>query len=292
MKLSTETYSLSARLGDTKALELFAKAGFDALDYSMYGDIRNSPVFSEDYKQYAQTLRRLAGDCGLYFNQAHAPFGYRFSDYQDPKLIADTRRAIEFAASLGVRKIVVHPVNCQERTNQLAYNLDFYGQFDPVCSELGIKIAIENMWGYDPVSRRFFQNVCSNGTELAQYVDAMGKNFCACLDVGHCVLVGEKPEEAVHQLGEARLCALHIHDNNLLDDDHLLPYSGKIDWDAFMAALLEIDYRGEFTLEALSWFRNVPEDFLFDAVEYAQKVGRYLISKVSNPVKAVGSVKR
>lgn len=282
MKLSTEIYTLSSRFGDVKALNLFAEAGFDSLDYSMYDDAVYGPAFSDNYKQYAAKLRQIARDCGIRFNQAHAPFGFCFDDYQNPLLIDRTKRAVEFAARLGAAQIVVHPVNCHEGTDQLAYNVDFYSQFDSLCDDFGIKIAIENMWGYDRDRCCFFQNVCSNGAELAKYVDIMGKNFCACLDVGHCVLVREKPEEAVRQLGRERLRALHIHDNNFRDDDHLLPYSGKIDWDVFMRTLGKIGYEGDLTLEALSYFKKIPDDYIFEAVKYAERMGRYLISKASH----------
>ena len=149
MRLSTETYTLSSRFGDEKAIHMFAEAGFDSLDYSMYNDAVNGPAFGSDYKQYAVKLRQIAADHGIGFNQAHAPFGFCFDDYQNPLLIAQTRRAIEFAARLGAPLIVVHPVNCREGIDQLAYNMDFYGQFDALCDDFGIQIAIENMWGYD-----------------------------------------------------------------------------------------------------------------------------------------------
>lgn len=281
MKLSTEMYTLSSRFGDLKALQMFAEAGFDTLDYSMYDDAIYGPAFGDSFKQHAAQLRHAAGDYGICFHQAHAPFGFCFEDYQDPSLIERTKRAVEFAARLGAEQIVVHPVNCRENVDQLAYNMAFYSQFDPICNDYGIQIAIENMWGYDRERGCFFQNVCSNAEELGKYVDLMGKNFVACLDVGHCVLVREKPEDVVRKLGKKRLRALHIHDNSFRDDDHLLPYSGKIDWDAFMKALGEIGYEGALTLEALSYFRRIPDDFIWEAVKYAERVGRYLISKIA-----------
>ena len=280
MRLSTEIYSLSSRFGYEKAINMLAAAGFDALDYSMYENAANGPAFGDDYKQYAAKLRQTAEACGVCFNQAHAPFGYCFEDYEDPVLIEKTKRAVEFAALLGAEQIVVHPVNCHKGMDQLAYNMEYYRKFDPICDEFGVKIAIENMWGYDRDRRCFFQNVCSNGAELARYVDIMGRNYCACLDVGHCVLVREEPEDMIRQLGKDRLKALHIHDNSYLDDDHLLPYSGRIDWDRTMTALREIGYEGDLTLEVLSYVKSVPDELVLDAMKYAAKVGRHLISKM------------
>lgn len=85
----------------------------------------------------------------------------------------------------------------------------------------------------------------------------------ACWDTGHgnrpkFMNAGKDPSpesDSIDQyqnlvrLGK-RLKALHVHDNNCFEDDHLIPYHGKICWDRVIAALDEIEYEQFFTFEA------------------------------------------
>ena len=48
------------------------------------------------------------------------------------------------------------------------------------------------------------------------------------------------------------LMAVHIHDNDGYGDLHLQPYSGRTCYDAIIKGLLDIDFKGAFTLEAFS----------------------------------------
>ena len=47
-----------------------------------------------------------------------------------------------------------------------------------------------------------------------------------------------------------RLQALHLHDNDGSDDQHMLPYGrGNIDWQDVFSALKDIRYQGLFNFE-------------------------------------------
>ena len=46
------------------------------------------------------------------------------------------------------------------------------------------------------------------------------------------------------------LCALHLHDNDGLHDDHALPFTGTVDWRRLCQRLKEIGYQGPLSLEA------------------------------------------
>ena len=70
MILSTQTDALSMRYGDIKAIEMLAKAGFDALDYSMFPlrTEQDHPVLSPNHEKYALELKKVASDNGVFFN--------------------------------------------------------------------------------------------------------------------------------------------------------------------------------------------------------------------------------
>jgi sugar phosphate isomerase/epimerase len=56
------------------------------------------------------------------------------------------------------------------------------------------------------------------------------------------------------------LHALHVHDNDYIDDRHTLPGLGRMDWEEIMKALAEIDYDGDFTYEADNFLVNIPRE--------------------------------
>ena len=86
--------------------------------------------------------------------------------------------------------VAVHPTDISNQEEKKRYNLDFYNRLLPYC-KYNVKVALENMWGYDGVAKKIIPNVCSTAEELAEYVDALIKYFTVCPDLGHCGLVGE-----------------------------------------------------------------------------------------------------
>ena len=50
--------------------------------------------------------------------------------------------------------------------------------------------------------------------------------------------------------GKDKIKVLHIHDNHGMNDEHLIPYMGVIDWKEFVLALKEIEFDGVFSMEA------------------------------------------
>ena len=60
--------------------------------------------------------------------------------------------------------------------------------------------------------------------------------FGACWDTGHGHRQSLRQAPSIRLLGKW-LKSLHIQDNNGLHDQHLLPYSGTIDWKEVVSAL-------------------------------------------------------
>lgn len=255
MLLSTTSYLFFVTFGYDHGAEEAAQAGFDALDMG-YNEARYQQEMAPGrYEAFCRGLRARVEGCGLRFNQTHAPYWPTPFNGQGSPLNADqmelTHRAIRCAGLLGAENVVVHPISCTDKALQLRVNMDFYGALLPVARESGVRLAIENIWGKDSQGR-IAPSVCSFNHEQAAYVDAMAdENMVACLDTGHAGLMGQPPEDAVRQLG-GRLHALHVHDNDLTRDAHLMPYQGKLNWPRIMAALAEVGYDGDLTFEVAS----------------------------------------
>lgn len=292
MKLSSTTSSLFATFGEEDGIKVAKEVGFDALDLNLI--LPTPPLYEKDgFLKYADRLRNAAEKAGMPFNQAHAPFPtmkFKNGDTAKPdeEYNAITRKRIEdailCAGRIGAEQIVIHPVDFLGRADAKERNIEIYRSFAPIAEEAGVKIALENMWGYRPGTRHIVPNVCSTGEELGAYYDALpSSRFSVCLDLGHSELVNETAEAAILALGHDRLHALHVHDNDSMTDGHTIPYFGVMNWERITKALADIDYGGDFTFEvngaAFQRLEKEPKTAYFAYALLAQ-TGKTLIEKI------------
>ena len=286
MILSTQTDILSGRYGDIKAVEMIAKAGFDAIDYSMFplSTVQEHPTLSPNYKKYALVLKEVASNNGVFFNQAHAPFpSYKEDDAAYSKEIkARIIRSIEFCGILGVKQICIHPVTFRnEEQKEFDFNLSFYRSLVPYAKAAGIKIAIENMFWRDKSAHTIRAGACGTSYKMVRLFESLDPECFTCLlDIGHCGLVGEDAVHFINALGARRLGALHVHDNDFKNDMHTLPFTRNLNWQEITEALKNIKYKGEFTFEADMFLAPLPDESIPDALKLMHSVGRQLISMI------------
>ena len=117
MRISTEISSTAVLVGEERAIEVLAKAGFDCYDLSMFAMARfekgtdhildsDHPLHSANYAAYAKNLRKIGEDCGIVCNQSHAPFPSRGTE-----IMYYLKRAIECTAIAGGEICIIHPNN-------------------------------------------------------------------------------------------------------------------------------------------------------------------------------------
>lgn len=284
MKLVTQTEAAVDILGnETKALRMLCEAGYDGLDYSMFhmkndGSVLNRPGYADHTKR----VKELVDSYGLTFEQAHAPFpsAKDGDDYYNGQMLEKLKRSIEIAGILDAKIIVVHPVFYKK--DKFQKNMELYGKLQQTAKDAGVKIAVENMWGRGKMLHKgeIIPNVCSVAEEFNQYVDALDPEyFTACLDLGHCGLVGETAEGMIREMGP-RIGCLHIHDNDNIHDCHTLPYIEKMNWEEILKALADIDYNGNFTYEADNFLKLWPVEFLPEASKFMATLGRFMIKQI------------
>ncbi len=284
MKLVTQTEVLSERLGDEAAVRIICESGFDGLDYSMFKMSEDDDVLNTGkYLTHAKKLLGIAASYGKTFEQAHSPFPScreGNAEYNE-KMFDKLKRSLEIAGILDAKICVIHPV--QYSSNQKEQNMELYHKLEPYAADYGVKIALENMWGWDNKINRIVPNVCSVASEFNDYFDSLNTdNFTTCLDLGHCGLVGDNAAAMIREMGGERLGALHIHDNDNINDSHQLPYLMDMDWDAILCALGEINYKGNFTYEADSFLRRFPVDLMPACEKFMHDVGRSMMNKIES----------
>lgn len=291
MKLSAETMTLRDRLGgDEGAVQILAEAGFDCIDYSMDNMKRDDCIWNtDDYREYAKKLNKLAANLGIHYNQAHAPFEFDWNSQEEvrDKAVPRIIKSLEVASLLGIENIIIHPIHHLVYKDNKEFlrkeNLRYYASFEPYAKKYGVKIALENMFQVDEKRGCTVYDVFADFKEFTGTYDTLNKEYyVCCVDVGHVVLSGEEPADMIRALGRERLKALHIHDNDFHADSHTLPYFGRIDWDSTLKALAEINYDGVFTFEIVNFYRNFETPFLPKAVKFAHDTGRYMINKIES----------
>ena len=277
MLLSTETNSIVKRFGQEKAFEMLKNAGFDACDFSFYGN--GIDLLNDDYMENARNTKAMLDKVGLLCNQAHAPFeiveGESFDIYfPSYKIIV---RSIEYAAYLGAKNIIVHLICTANRGELYQYNYRYYKSLEPYGEKFGIKIAVEN--DFERRNRKILP-VLNYPDEFSGFIEKLDSPWLVgCIDVGHAAMF-QDPTDFILKTNGSLIKALHIHDNDFCEDLHLFPLMGNINWANLCQALKKVNYRGDFTFEAVKSFPGIPEELIEDALVYLAKIGRYFIKKI------------
>lgn len=280
MKISTEILSTAKLVGMEKAVELCAKAGFDAWDFTMFEMCRidratmqplpvKNRLNGDDYLSFARELKKIGLDNGIVCNQSHAPF-----PVYAPAVRSYLKRAIECTAEAGGEICIIHPDNNKTAEE----NAEMYAELLPFAKSCGVKIATENMWNRDKETNEPCFAACATGEDFNKHIDIVNDDYLvACLDLGHAEMrgVGNGAANMVRELGH-RLQALHIHDNDLRHDSHQIPFSMDIDFSPIVKALKEIDYKGYFTLEADSYLKAYTEENVFQGLLKLKESARRL----------------
>lgn len=242
---STENISEYIKAG----LRFHKEAGFDAADIGM----RLFPIDSDAWAPYVEQAIAASQEIGVKIEICHLLFingGGPKSEEFMRDFEQRMHRAIDAAALLGVDYAVLHP----NATTLPLKTYDRQGQYDMVMAHLapfaehaarvGLNIVVENMRVIPTfrVGHRF----CQTPEELCDIADALG--IGVCWDFGHANISGIKQSEGLAYVGK-RLKVVHVNDNTGVDDDHILPFTGNIDWRDAMHGLALAEFDGLLNYE-------------------------------------------
>lgn len=286
MKTSTEIASIAKIVGEEKAVEYVAKAGFDHWDFSMFEMARrdrvtggvlpsNHPLAGNGRLAFARKLKQIGLDNGITCNQSHAPFPVTVKGIRD-----SLKYAIECTAEAGGKICIVHPDNNKTPEE----NAEMYFELLPFAKDHNVIIATENMWNWDKEKNEALPAACSSHQNFLEHVLAVNDPYLvACLDIGHAEMRGLNTTsvDMIHTLGK-HLKALHIHDNDKWHDSHRNPFTMDISFEPIVKALKDIGYTGDFTLEADRHLVDRAPDEVFAGVCEMEKATRKLADMFEN----------
>ncbi|MCL2531446.1 MAG: sugar phosphate isomerase/epimerase [Oscillospiraceae bacterium] len=202
---------------------------------------------------------------GLAIENIHAPFdecNHIWEDTPDgQRVFAGYLQMLDDCAEHDIPTVVMHATRGHEPPQVSEVGLARWAQLIARAEELGVNIAVENM--------RF-------GLAL-DYVELLLETFDSprfgyCFDSGHYHARRRDVDWLIRW--PERLMALHLHDNHGVDDEHLLPGEGTIDWPVLMAQIAQTGYIGATALEVGKTVPagTTPEQFLALAYACAQRI--------------------
>ena len=250
MKIATTTSDFGRYCeNDIERLRELHRAGFRYVDLSMYAFTPSSVYMGNEWREAVAALKAEAEALGMKFVQAHSQGGNALKD-DDPDhvafIIAATLRSLEICSLLGIENTVVHPGSAKliSKEEWFCRNREFFNKLLPTAERLGVNILTENSTAVN-MSNRYFANT---GKDMREFLDFVGSSHLhACWDTGHGNCEGAQYDQ-IMTLGD-ELYAIHYNDNHGKADEHLTPYLGTLNHDEIMHALIDVGYKGYFTLE-------------------------------------------
>ncbi len=259
---------------------LFHKeTGFDAADLDM--DMRLLRYHEGDLTPYMEQALADAEQIGIKFELCHLPFSGGNTTKEDQQALFSARvhRAIDAASQIGVRYAVLHPNTttipmrsfCQKEQYDLV--MSHLASFVEHAEKVGVNVVIENMRlvSGPTLSHRY----CQTPEELCEIADALG--IGVCWDFGHAHISGLKQSEALSYVGK-RLKVLHVNDNFGVDDEHLAPFMGTIDWKDAMHGLALAEFDGLFNYEVSA--ARIPAALRDTYAQYLMNASQELLSYI------------
>ena len=302
IKVGVQTGGLEEFYGTDKTYQMIAECGFDGVDANVdvllsSGDVRNklhAPAFDGDDKTAAEFFRpwgEAAKKYGIANFQAHAPFPTHlvgedgaYNEYMMDVL----RKTIIGCDVMDCRTLVIHPFfqgypELDDQKTERERNLERYARLIPVAKQYGVTICLENMFTGN--RGRIYAACCSDITAACEYVDELNrisgeKTFGFCVDTGHLLLCGLDIKNALTELGD-RISCMHVHDNNGLNDQHLAPYMGVLDWNRFVEGLRECGYDKPMCFETFNVCRTVDPELHADFLKLIHKAGRMFAERAA-----------
>jgi sugar phosphate isomerase/epimerase len=181
------------------------------------------------------------------------------------------KREGDLALELGGPLVVVHCSGIYEREVSPAELATYRRQLRKSIEELGrygrdngVRYAFENL----PKRHAYGWDVADLAALLAE-VDLTSVGMC--FDVAHANLAGD-PILSASQADD-QIIYLHVSDNFGQKDNHLMPFCGRIDFDAFARALATIEFDGVLMLET---FYSVDDIRRLIDDGYAEKLARFV----------------
>jgi sugar phosphate isomerase/epimerase len=205
----------------------------------------------------AAELAEWVSDLGLSFHSMHAPIveairggkwmgSFSIAAGDEPRrktAVAEVAAPLQVAATVPFQYLVLHlgiPNGPQAPAgdNQPDAARRSIEEIVAMANEVNVRVALEVM-----------PNSLSTATAICHLIEEQldGLDVGVCLDYGHANLMGDL-SDAIETVS-GHLWTTHVHDNDGRNDEHRVPFAGRIDWDAAIMETQKIGYDGVLMFE-------------------------------------------
>ena len=307
LKVGVQSAGWYDRNDPLKSFEYIKECGFESIDFNIdhymsTGKLANEGIyptlFDKDIAEildFFTPLKEASEKTGVTIGQMHAPFPvwYKDMDEINDHIAMALDKCFAVCEYVGCPAIVVHPTQRSTKEKEWDTNMMIYRRLIPIIQKYkGVKICLENIFSRRP--NRIIEGRLANASDACRMIDLLneeagGDYFGFCLDVGHANLTNRNIKEYVKELGH-RLTILHIHDNNGLEDLHMVPYSylstgasHVCDWQGFVEGLKEINYPGVLAFETFRIFSAYPKAVHTEVLRLIAGIGHYWAELIDAP---------
>lgn len=223
-----------------------------------------------------RAFRKMADDLGVKLPQGHMLLSCNITAPGQDEITDHLKRWLELFLEIGIKAAVLHPGGrnliqegydkkyVDERRACVLRPLADFVKGTELC------ICLENT-----------PNTIPDARGLHELIDLVGSpHLGICLDTGHLNIKGGSQGDFIRFAGP-RLKALHIHDNEGKEDQHILPFScGSINWQEVVGALREIGYRHLFNFE-IPMESRAPVPLRIAKLKYLKRLYEIMLNEVS-----------
>lgn len=192
--------------------------------------------------EYQALLKPVSGRITL-----HGPFMDMAAGSPDQQINNVTkgrfRHVLQIASEIGGQIVVLHAnfiaaIRTQEyRESWQQRNVDFWGDISQTAERLGVTVAVENMWEFDPY-------IIGDVLKTVNH-----PNIRACVDVGHTRLYSETPFKTWLDVMSPYLVHVHLNNNDGLNDSHRGLGTGVVEYSGILSMLRAMPNPPSMTLE-------------------------------------------
>lgn len=248
MEVGLSTYFFSAQRLSAHILDQLLTVG-----------VRTIEIFAArshlDYheKNHVQDVAQWFFDHGLSLHSVHAPLFSGFGSgragevplspaYLEKRLRIDSmdemKRALEIAERLPFRFFILHLGLPGEEYDPRKFDAAFTSieHLRVFAKERGTQILIENV-----------HSELSTPKRMLYFIQYTRLDVKVCFDTGHAHLAGGVMPE-FDELKDT-IATVHLNDNRHETDDHLMPFSGTIEWDPVLEALRSLNGQTPLLIE-------------------------------------------
>lgn len=233
----------------------------------------------EAWKPQVEQIMTDAAEQNFQFYMGHLPFMGGISKSEEVMTAFKNKmhNAIDAAAALGLQYAVMHPNAANfplvkyDHDEQRNTTLELLSPFVEHANRVGLNVVVENMRVQS--GKMQCHRYCMTAEELCDLADTLG--IGVCWDFGHAHLSGLKQSKALEYVGK-RLKVVHVNDNGGIEDDHVPPFFGGVNWKDAMHGLALTGFEGPFNFELA--LGRVPASMRGDFADYLIKIANELMS--------------